>query len=76
MWTATEQSFLTIKPLIPCVIGDSEIHWDNKYCLLFLTGYNGYLNVPVCPWKPFDTTNLNNTKIEVQNHAYCQRHYL
>ena len=76
VWTATEQSFLTIKPPMPCAVGDSELHRDDECRLLFLTGRDGYSSVPVCPWKPFGTTNLNDTEIEVQNHAYCQRHYL
>jgi hypothetical protein len=72
-WTATTHSFITIRPSTPR--GSlNEIPRADECRLLFLSGHEGYSRVPICPWKPFGTTPICDTEIEVQLHAHCKGH--
>jgi hypothetical protein len=75
-WTATIHSFIGLGCSTPCNIGDVEIRRSDECRLLFLTGCEGYSRVPICPWQPFGTVTLQDTEIEVRQHAQCQGHCL
>lgn len=75
-WTATTHSFISLRPPTPCGVSNTEIHRSDECRLLYLTESEGHSRVPVCPWKPFGTTPLCDTEIEVRQHAKCSGHYL
>ncbi|KAK2760784.1 hypothetical protein FQN54_002022 [Arachnomyces sp. PD_36] len=75
-WTSTTQSFLTVSPSHLDASDDPIIHRSDECRLLFLTGSEEHSRVPICPWKPFGTTSLCDTEIEVQTHSHCKGHSL
>ncbi|KAJ8070713.1 hypothetical protein OCU04_001084 [Sclerotinia nivalis] len=75
-WTSTIHSFINARPSIQCTIDNNGISRSDECRLLYLTESEGHSRVPVCPWKPFGTTLLCDTEIEVRQHAKCSGHYL
>ncbi|CAD6444267.1 8b13afad-1427-4a10-b3bc-d4cea8009edc [Sclerotinia trifoliorum] len=75
-WTSTTHSFINARPPTRCAIGNNEISRSDECRLLYLTEAEGHSRVPVCPRKPFGTTLLCDTEIEVRQHAKCSGHYL
>lgn len=75
-WTGTVHSFINLIPQKTCIVGNDEISRPDECRLLYLTGSESYQKAPVCPWKPFGTTPLHVTDLDVQQHAKCTRHCL
>lgn len=73
-WTSTTHSFVLARPPTPCAISNNEISRSDECRLLYLMESEGHSRVPVCPWKPFGTTLLCDTEIEVRQHAKCPGH--
>uniref|UniRef100_A0A093V8R0 Ectonucleotide pyrophosphatase/phosphodiesterase family member 6 n=1 Tax=Talaromyces marneffei PM1 TaxID=1077442 RepID=A0A093V8R0_TALMA len=72
-WTFTTESFITISP------GKAEeksISREDESRLLFILGSEGHTRPPRSPWKPFGKTSLEETELEIQNHANCNCHCL
>jgi hypothetical protein len=74
-WTGTIHSFINFTSHSRCVKGN-EISRAGECRLLFLTGCENHLRVPIFPWQPFGSTPLELTEIEVQQHATCRGHEL
>lgn len=72
-WTSTMQTFMTVNP--GKVTGPSILRED-ECRLLFILGNQGYTRLPRCPWKPFGSTPLTDTELEIQHHANCNCHCL
>lgn len=52
------------------------IRREDEYRLLFITGCDGYTKPPMHPWKPFGEIPLQDSELPVQQHAYCDSHFL
>jgi hypothetical protein len=75
-WTATTHSFISLKPEGLCENDDTEISRSDECRLLYLTEAEGHSRLPISPWKPFGTTMLCDTDIDVRRHAKCTGHSL
>ena len=75
-WTATTHSFINLKPEGLCGNDGTEISRTDECRLLYLTEAEGHSRVPICPWKPFGTTLLCDTDIDIRRLAKCTGHYL
>ncbi|GMG38898.1 unnamed protein product [Aspergillus oryzae] len=72
-WTGTVQSFIALKPGLSDGI---TIRREDECRLLFITGCDGFIRVPIYPWKPFGATLLYDTEPQVRQHACCGCHCL
>lgn len=72
-WTGTINSFMQL-PVSPAVSG--RIRRDDECRLAHLACPDFKTHLPFTPWKPFGTTALKDTEIEVQIHAHCNHHGL
>ena len=75
-WTATTHSFINLKPEGLCGNDGTEISRTNECRLLYLAEAEGHSRLPISPWKPFGTTLLCDTDIDIRRHAKCTGHYL
>lgn len=75
-WTATTHTFIGLRPRSPCVNKSVEISRSDECRLLYLAEREEHSRLPISPWKPFGTTLLRDTDIDVRRHATCARHYL
>jgi hypothetical protein len=75
-WTATTHSFISLKPEGLCGKDGTEISRSDECQLLYLVEAEGHSRLPISPWKPFGTTTLCDTDIDVRRHARCTGHYL
>ncbi|KAL4755723.1 uncharacterized protein BDW70DRAFT_146026 [Aspergillus foveolatus] len=72
-WSGTMQSFMQ-EPVRPAA-NDSILRSD-ECRLLYLTQEEHHTSWPVCQWRPFGTTALKDTEIDVRLHANCTGHGL
>lgn len=72
-WTGTTNTFMQL-PVGPAVSG--RIRRADECRLAYLACPEFKTNLPFTPWKPFGTTALKDTEIEVQIHAHCNHHGL
>lgn len=72
-WTSTMESFITINPRKP---EEKTILREDECRLLFIVGSDSHTRLPRSPWKPFGKTPLEETELEIQNHANCNCHCL
>lgn len=72
-WTGTINTFMQL-PVSPAVSG--RIRRDDECRLAHLACPDFKTHLPFTPWKPFGTTALKDTEIEVQIHAHCNHHGL
>ncbi|KAI9739914.1 MAG: hypothetical protein M1818_004970 [Claussenomyces sp. TS43310] len=75
-WTATTHSFISLKPEGLCGNDGTEISRSDECRLLYLAEAEGHSRLPNSPWKPFGTSVLCDTDIDVRLHAKCTGHYL
>lgn len=75
-WTGTIQSFINVLPPRIYSTLDKEIDRADECRLLYLIGSESYQRFPVSPWRPFGSTPLIYTELEVQRHATCKGHTL
>lgn len=71
-WTGTINTMQL--PVSPAVSG--RIRRDDECRLAHLACPDFKTHVPFTPWKPFGTTAVKDTEIEVQIHAHCNHHGL
>lgn len=72
-WTGTINTFMQL-PANPARSG--RIRRDDECRLAHLACPDFATHIPFTPWKPFGTTALKDTEIEVQIHAHCNHHGL
>lgn len=75
-WTGTIHSFLLLRHNADHSTEDSKIEREEEARLLYITGDEEHLRVPICPWPPFGTTLLSDANIAVRKHAFCNEHRL
>ncbi|KAL4757076.1 uncharacterized protein BDW70DRAFT_153652 [Aspergillus foveolatus] len=73
MWSGTIQSFMQER--VHPAAGNHILRSD-ECRLLYLTQEEHHTHWPVCQWKPFGATALNDTEIDVRLHASCTGHGL
>ncbi|KAG5664369.1 hypothetical protein KAF25_008103 [Fusarium avenaceum] len=74
-WSGTVQSFIQQRVSNP-LITDGCISRADECRLLFLSRSDGHVRVPVCQWKPFGKTPVEDVDIEVRVHHQCEDHWL
>lgn len=75
-WTGTIHSFIDDVSRHTNATPRDEITRADECQLLYLTASEGHQRHPVSPWPPFGFIPLNQTEIEVRQHAYCKGHNL
>jgi hypothetical protein len=75
VWSETIQSFLQ-QPVSSPPVYHGRISRADKCRLLFLSRTGLHDRVPVCQWRPFGATPIDDTDIEVRLHARCKSHAL
>lgn len=74
MWTNTLQTFMQVPVTGPVQSG--RIDREDECRLLYLVSKSHQLHPPLSPWKPFGSTALEDTELDVRVHAQCQGHGL
>ncbi|KAK8144091.1 hypothetical protein G3M48_006299 [Beauveria asiatica] len=74
-WSGTVQSFMQ-GPISNASIRERRIERADECRLLFLAQSNYHSRLPVCQWRPFGSTPLEDADIDVRNHVDCQGHRL
>ncbi|KAG5798302.1 hypothetical protein H9Q69_002699 [Fusarium xylarioides] len=74
-WSGTIQSFIQQRVSNPLVT-DGSISRADECRLLFLSQSDRRIRIPVCQWKPFGKTRVEDVDIEVRVHQQCEDHWL
>ncbi|KAF5665042.1 immunoglobulin variable region used by the itc63b heavy chain [Fusarium denticulatum] len=74
-WSGTIQSFIQQRVSNPLTTEDCVSRAD-ECRLLFLSQSNLHVRIPVCQWKPFGKTPVEDVDIEVRVHHQCADHWL
>jgi hypothetical protein len=74
-WTGTIQSFIQQPVSNPLVVSGHVTRAD-ECRLLFLSRSDRYVRCPVCQWKPFGATSVEDVDVEVRVHSDCGDHKL
>ncbi|OAR03087.1 hypothetical protein LLEC1_07144 [Akanthomyces lecanii] len=74
-WSGTIQSFMQ-EPISKSCMHKRCIERADECRLLFLAQSNYHSRLPVCQWRPFGATPLEDVDIEVRSHVECQGHRL
>lgn len=74
-WSGTVQSFMQGK-VTKAGIHERCMERADECRLLFLTQTSYHSRIPVCQWKPFGSTRLEDADVEVRNHVGCEGHGL
>ncbi|TQW01327.1 immunoglobulin variable region used by the ITC63B heavy chain [Cordyceps javanica] len=74
-WSGTVQSFMQ-GPISNAGIHERRIERADECRLLFLAQSHYHSRLPVCQWRPFGSTPLEDADIEVRNHVDCHGHRL
>ncbi|KAJ5087579.1 hypothetical protein N7456_011195 [Penicillium angulare] len=72
-WSQTTHTFLTSNM---GQIQSDLIRREDECRLLFITACYGHDRPPICSWKPFGSTQLCDTEIQVRQHVHCTGHCL
>jgi hypothetical protein len=75
VWSRTTQSFIQDRLSYPLVMNGTVSRAD-ECKLLFLSQSGSHARLPLCQWKPFGTTAIEHTDLEVRNHRTCKHHQL
>lgn len=74
MWTNTLQTFIQLP--VTGLVQFGRIERENECRLLYLGSKSYQCWPPMSPWKPFGSTALEDTDLDVRLHAHCQGHGL
>lgn len=74
-WSGTVQSFLQQRVSNP-LVADGYVSRKDESRLLFLSQSDRHARLPVCQWRPFGKTPVEDVDIEVRVHQQCQDHWL
>ena len=69
-WSETLQSFIQ-QPVSSPLVVQEHIRRADECRLLFLSRSDHYVRHPVCQWKPFGVTPVEDVDIEVRVHCNC-----
>lgn len=75
VWSGTAQSFLQ-QPVSNPLVTDGCISRADECRLLFLSHSGQHARVPICQWRPFGVTPVEDVDLEVRVHAECRSHWL
>ncbi|KAK3310937.1 uncharacterized protein B0T15DRAFT_482102 [Chaetomium strumarium] len=75
VWSGTIQSFLQ-QPVSSPPVYRGRVSRADQCRLLFLSRTGLHDRAPVCQWRPFGTTPIDDTDVEVRLHARCKNHVL
>ncbi|KAL5603427.1 hypothetical protein FOVSG1_006177 [Fusarium oxysporum f. sp. vasinfectum] len=75
LWSGTVQSFLQ-QPVSKPLVTNGCVSRADECRLLFLSQSSHHARIPVCQWKPFGTTPVEDVDIEVRAHEGCEGHQL
>ncbi|RKL09685.1 hypothetical protein BFJ70_g16640 [Fusarium oxysporum] len=74
-WSGTIQSFIQQRVSNPLVT-DGYVSRADECRLLFLSQSEHPIRVPMCQWKPFGKTLVEDVDVEVRVHQQCEDHWL
>lgn len=74
-FSGTVQAFLQL-PVSAPTADEGFIQRADECRLLYLSRSDHHTRVPICQWKPFGTTPVEDTDIEVRMHRTCAGHRL
>ncbi|CAJ0548201.1 Ff.00g049550.m01.CDS01 [Fusarium sp. VM40] len=74
-WSGTVQSFIQQRVSHPLTT-DGRISRADECRLLFLSQSDDHVRIPVCQWKPFGKTPVEDVDTEVRVHHQCEDHWL
>ncbi|EGY15715.1 uncharacterized protein VDAG_06879 [Verticillium dahliae VdLs.17] len=74
VWSGTCQTFIQHPTSHPLVADGSISHADEAR-LLFLSQTDGHARMPICQWRPFGVTRLEDVNLEVRVHVDCESHW-
>lgn len=74
-WTGSVQSFIK-EPVATPLVGKKGISRADKCRLLFLSQSSDHNQPPICQRRPFGTTPVADTDIDVRKHESCQGYQL
>ena len=75
VWSGTDQSFLQ-QPVSKPLVTDGCVSRADECRLLFLSQSGHHARVPVCQWKPFGATPVEDVDVEVRTHEGFEGHQL
>lgn len=73
-WTNTLQTFIQLP--VTGSVQSGRIERENECRLMYLASKSHQSYPPMSPWKPFGSTALEDTDLDVRLHAHCQGHGL
>jgi len=74
-WSGTIQSFIQ-QPVTNPLVAHGRVGRADECRLLFLSQTTHQARVPICQWKPFGSTPLDDVDVEVRVHSECEDHGL
>ena len=74
-WSGTLQSFIQ-QPVSCPLVSDGRVERADECRLLFLSRSDRHARAPICQWRPFGTTSVEDLDAEVRTHAKCRGHKL
>jgi hypothetical protein len=74
-WSRTTQSFIQDSLSSP-LVANGNVSRADECRLLFLSQSGSHARSPLCQWKPFGTTAIEDTDLEVRDHWTCGFHQL
>lgn len=74
-WSGTLQSFIQQPTSCP-LVSNGRVKRADECRLLFLSRSDCHARAPVCQWRPFGTTSVEDLDAEVRAHTECQAHKL
>jgi hypothetical protein len=75
VWSGTVQSFIQ-EPVTNPLVAHGHVTRADECRLLFLSRSSRHVRVPVCQWKPFGATPVEDVDVKVRVHAECKGHRL
>ncbi|KAI1456092.1 hypothetical protein F4805DRAFT_251014 [Annulohypoxylon moriforme] len=75
IWSETVQSFLQ-QPVSNPLVVDGHVSRADECRLLFLSQSGQHARVPICQWRPFGATPVEDVDLDVRIHEKCENHRL
>lgn len=74
-WSRTTQYFIQ-GPISEPIVKDGAVSRADECKIRFLSQSDLHNRLPLCQWKPFGSTAIEYTDLEIQNHRTCEHHQL
>ncbi|KAI0891193.1 hypothetical protein F4806DRAFT_483925 [Annulohypoxylon nitens] len=75
IWSETAQSFLQ-QPVSNPLVAHGHVSRADECRLLFLSQSGQHKRVPICQWRPFGRTPVEDVDLDVRIHEECENHRL